>query len=152
MELPEALHATSDLSEAIGGAGVIVVAVPSHGLRDVISSAARHIPPDALVVSLSKGVERGTQLRMTQVCAEVLAVPSERIGVLTGPNLAKEILAGQPAASVVAIDDADIAAELQRIFSRPSLRVYTNDDVVGDRKSTRLNSSHMSESRMPSSA
>lgn len=131
VELPEALHTTSDLSEAIDGAEVIVVAVPSHGLRDVISSAARHIPPDALVVSLSKGVERGTRLRMTQVCAEVLAVPSERIGVLTGPNLAREVAQGQPAAAVIAVRDSAAAGRLQQLFMTPTFRVYTNPDVVG---------------------
>jgi hypothetical protein len=78
---------------------------------------------------LSKGLERTSLKRMSEVTTD--AMPGHPVAVLTGPNLAKEILGGQPAASVVAIDDVTIANELQRIFSRPSLRVYTNDDVVG---------------------
>ena len=81
------------------------------------------------IVSLSKGLERDTLLRMTEVAAEVM--PGRPVGVMTGPNLAKEIMAGQPAASVVAIPDATIASELQRILTQPTLRVYTNPDVVG---------------------
>jgi glycerol-3-phosphate dehydrogenase (NAD(P)+) len=81
------------------------------------------------VVSLAKGLERATLQRMSEVCAEEM--PGHPEAVLTGPNLAMEIIAGQPAASVVAIDDDTIATELQRIFSRPTMRVYTNPDVVG---------------------
>jgi glycerol-3-phosphate dehydrogenase (NAD(P)+) len=81
------------------------------------------------VVSLSKGIERSTLKRMTEVAADEM--PGHPVAVLTGPNLAKEVMAGQPAASVVAIDDPTVAVELQRIFSRPSMRVYSNPDVVG---------------------
>jgi len=81
------------------------------------------------VVSLTKGLERTTLKRMSEVTADVM--PGHPVAVLTGPNLAKEILSGQPAASVVAIDDVTIGRELQRIFSRPSMRVYTNGDIVG---------------------
>ena len=83
-------------------------------------------------MSLAKGIEQGTLRRMTEVIAEVLADhdPS-RIGVLTGPNLAREVAAGQPTASVVAVPDSAVAEELQRVFFAPTLRVYTNPDVVG---------------------
>ena len=127
--LPKALRATSSLEEAVSTADVLVMAVPSHGFRDVAGEAAQFLRPWVPVVSLAKGIEPGSLKRMSQVTADEL--PGHPVAVLTGPNLAKEILAGQPAASVVAINDQTIAAELQRIFSRPSLRIYTNPDVVG---------------------
>jgi glycerol-3-phosphate dehydrogenase (NAD(P)+) len=127
--LPEQLAATSDLAEAVSDADVLVMAVPSHGFREVAAQAAPHLRPWVPVVSLSKGLERSSLQRMSEVVGDEM--PGHPVAVLTGPNLAKEILAGQPAASVVAIDDATIASELQRIFSRPSLRIYTNPDVVG---------------------
>ena len=127
--LPDALHATDSLADAVSHADVVVMAVPSHGYRDVAVEAAASIRPWVPVVSLSKGLERTSLKRMSEVTAD--AMPGHPVAVLTGPNLAKEILSGQPAASVVAIDDTTIADELQRIFSRPSLRVYTNADVVG---------------------
>ena len=127
--LPEQLRATSSLEEAVRFADVLVMAVPSHGYRDVAAEAARHLRPWVPVVSLTKGLERGSRKRMSEVTRDEM--PGHPVAVLTGPNLAKEILSGQPAASVVAVDDPDIAAELQRIFGRPSLRVYTNTDVVG---------------------
>jgi glycerol-3-phosphate dehydrogenase (NAD(P)+) len=127
--LPDQLRATSSLEEAVRFADVLVMAVPSHGYRDVAAEAARHLRPWVPVVSLTKGLERGSRKRMSEVTRDEM--PGHPVAVLTGPNLAKEILSGQPAASVVAVDDPDIAAELQRIFGRPSLRVYTNTDVVG---------------------
>ena len=127
--LPDELRATASLTDAVAGADVVVMAVPSHGYRDVAVEAATAIRPWVPVVSLSKGLERTTLKRMSEVTTDVM--PGHPVAVLTGPNLAKEILAGQPAASVVAIDDVTIGRELQRIFSRPSLRVYTNDDVIG---------------------
>lgn len=127
--LPESLSATSDLEEIVAAADVIVMAVPSHGYREVAREVARHIRPRVPVVTLSKGLEPDTRRRMSQVTEDEM--PGHPIAVLTGPNLAKEILGGQPAASVVAIDDERIAGELQRLFSRPTLRVYTNPDVVG---------------------
>ena len=127
--LPEQLRATSSLADAVGTADVLVMAVPSHGYRDVAAEAATFLRPWVPVVSLTKGLERSSRKRMSEVTRDEM--PGHPVAVMTGPNLAKEILAGQPAASVVAIDNADIANELQRIFSRPSLRVYTNTDVVG---------------------
>jgi glycerol-3-phosphate dehydrogenase (NAD(P)+) len=127
--LPDELRATDSLADAVAHADVVVMAVPSHGYRDVAAEAARSIRPWVPVVSLAKGLERTTLKRMSEVTTDVL--PGHPVAVLTGPNLAKEILSGQPAASVVAIDDVTIGRELQRIFSRPSLRVYTNGDIVG---------------------
>jgi glycerol-3-phosphate dehydrogenase (NAD(P)+) len=127
--LPDALRASTSLEEVVSTADVLVMAVPSHGYRDVAAEAARYLRPWVPVVSLAKGLERASRKRMSEVTRDEM--PGHPVAVLTGPNLAKEILSGQPAASVVAIDDSDIAAELQRLFSRPTLRVYTNDDVVG---------------------
>jgi glycerol-3-phosphate dehydrogenase (NAD(P)+) len=128
-DLPHELRATADLSEAVGDADVVVMGVPSHGFREIAAAAARHVRPGVPVVSLAKGLEQGTQLRMTEVAAAEL--PGHPVGVLTGPNLAAEVLAGQPAASVVAFADQAVAAELQELLSTPSLRIYTNPDVVG---------------------
>ena len=127
--LPGELRVTSDLAEAVGSADVVVMAVPSPGFRDVVADAARHLRPLVPVVSLAKGLERSSLKRMSEVVADEL--PGHPVAVLTGPNLAREIIGGQPAAAVVAIDDAVIAEELARIFTRPTLRVYTNPDVVG---------------------
>lgn len=127
--LPEQLRATPSLAEAVSNADVLVMAVPSHGYREVVAEAAPYLRPWVPIVSLTKGLERTTSKRMSEVTRDEM--PGHPVAVLTGPNLAKEVLAGQPAASVVAIDDHDIAAELQRIFARPSLRIYTNGDVVG---------------------
>jgi len=123
------LRATSSLAEAVSDADIVVMAVPSQGFRQVLVDAAPFIRPWVPIVSLSKGLEAGTMLRMSQVANEVM--PGHPVAVLTGPNLASEIAVGQPAASVVAIDDAVIATALQELFSSPTFRVYTNPDVVG---------------------
>ena len=127
--LPDELFASSDLEEVVRDADVVVMAVPSHGFREVLHAAAPMVRPWVPIVSLTKGLERETGKRMTEVVADEL--PGRPAAVLTGPNLAKEIMDGQPAASVVAIDDDVIARELQRIFSNPRLLIYTNPDVVG---------------------
>lgn len=123
------LRATASLEEAVASADIVVMAVPSQGFRQVLADAAGFIRPWVPIVSLSKGLEAGSMLRMSQVANEVM--PGHPVAVLTGPNLASEISVGQPAASVVAIDDAVIATALQELFSSPTFRVYTNPDVVG---------------------
>jgi glycerol-3-phosphate dehydrogenase (NAD(P)+) len=127
--LPKELAATASLEDACGDADVIVMAVPSHGFRDVLERAAPHVGSGVPVISLSKGVEQETLKRMTEVVHDVL--DGHPAGVLTGPNLAKEVMAGFPAASVVAIEDETLAVELQRLFSTEWFRIYTNPDVVG---------------------
>jgi glycerol-3-phosphate dehydrogenase (NAD(P)+) len=130
--LPTKLRATADLAEACTAADVVVFAVPSHGVRSVLTQARTHVAAGAAIVSLAKGIEQGTLLRMTQVIAQELPDhDAGRIGVLTGPNLAREVAAGQPTASVVAVTDAAVGEDLQRVFFAPTLRVYTNPDVVG---------------------
>lgn len=128
-ELPAELHSTSSLEDALGRADAVIMGVPSHGFRAVLVSAAPHISPGVPIVSLTKGVEQGTLARMTEVVRAVL--PGHPAGVLTGPNLAKEIMAGQPAASVIAMQDEALATGLQQLLLGHAFRVYTNTDVVG---------------------
>lgn len=123
------LEATSSIAEAVGGADVIVMGVPSHGFRSALEEVRQHLRPWVPVVSLAKGLEQGTRLRMTEIIREV--VPGHPFGVLTGPNLAKEILAGGAAATVLAMSDEAVGAQLQRIFTTGGFRVYTNTDIVG---------------------
>ena len=123
------LQATSSLEEAVCTADVLVMGVPSHGFRSALEASRSHLRPWVPVVSLTKGLEQGTRLRMSQVVHEVL--PGHPVGVLTGPNLAKEILAGHAAAAVVAMADDFVSSELQRIFATDLFRVYTNPDVIG---------------------
>ncbi len=127
--LPEKLRATADIGEAVAGADVIVMGVPSQNFRSVLEQVREHIRPWVPVISLTKGLELDTRMRMTEIIADVL--PGHPVGVLTGPNLAREIMAGQAAASVIAMEDAIIVRELQCLFSSGLFRVYTNTDVVG---------------------
>ena len=130
--LPSELHATGDLLSACAEADVLVLGVPSHGLRAVLCDVVTEVKPDSPVLSLAKGVEQATHLRMTEVAADVLTGHRpDRIGVLTGPNLAREVAAGQPTASVIAMTDPVTAAALQERFMTGTFRVYTNPDVVG---------------------
>jgi glycerol-3-phosphate dehydrogenase (NAD(P)+) len=123
------LQITSDLVDAVTDASLVVVAVPSAGFRDVVRSLALHLESSAVLMSLTKGLERGTGRRMSEVLMDL--APTHVVSVLSGPNLAGEIAAGQPAASVVACTDARVAVRLQEVFTRPLFRVYTHDDVIG---------------------
>jgi glycerol-3-phosphate dehydrogenase (NAD(P)+) len=127
--LPHALRADSDLAHALVGADVVAMAVPSLGFRAVINEVSKYVGDGVTIVSLSKGLEQSTFKRMSEVIADVM--PNNPVAVLSGPNLAKEILAGQPAASVIACTDVAIARELVAVFSRPTFRLYTNPDVIG---------------------
>jgi glycerol-3-phosphate dehydrogenase (NAD(P)+) len=123
------LTATADLAEAVCEADLLVVGVPSQAFRETLQAAAPHVRKWVPVVSLTKGLEIDTGKRMTQVIHDEL--PGHPVGVLTGPNLAKEILAGSAAASVIAMHDAVVAESLQEVFHNDLFRVYTNDDLVG---------------------
>lgn len=129
VKLPGSLRATASLAEAVDGADAVAVAVPTHGFRAVLVELAGHLSDGVPMVSLAKGLEQGSRQRMTEVIAEVL--PGHAVGVLTGPNLAGEIVAGRPAASVLAMTDDGAAAELQPAFTTDTFRVYTNADVIG---------------------
>ncbi|MFP6606186.1 MAG: NAD(P)H-dependent glycerol-3-phosphate dehydrogenase [Myxococcota bacterium] len=129
LDLPRGLEATSDLKEAAERADVLVMAVPSHGFRKTLEQAAPFVRPWVPVVSLTKGLEQGSMLRMTQIVEELM--PGHPAGVLTGPNLAKEIVGGQAAASVIGMQDLVVAEALQTVFAGGLFRVYTNHDVIG---------------------
>ena len=129
--LPGALRATSDAAEALEGVEFAVFAVPSQSLRDNLATWVGAIPRDCVLVSLMKGIELGTTRRMSEVICEVADVPDERVAVVSGPNLAKEIAIHQPAASVVACVDESVAERLQRASKTGYFRPYTNTDVVG---------------------
>ena len=129
--LPDALTATHDARAALRDADLVALAIPSQALRENLTRWVGDIPPDAIVVSLMKGVELGTAKRMSEVIAEVAGIPAERIAVVTGPNLAPEIAHEQPTATVVACADEARAAEVQKLCGTPYFRPYTNTDVVG---------------------
>ena len=127
--LPRALAATDSIEEAVRDADLVVMGVPSHGLRLVLAEVKKFLRPWVPLISLSKGLERDTMLRMTQVIQDV--IPDHLAGALTGPNLAREIMAGYAAASVIAIDEERVARQVQRVFHSGLFRVYTNSDVIG---------------------
>ena len=131
IELPPTLRATSDPQEALHEADLIVLAIPSATLRDNLKSWVDLVGDGSVLVSLMKGIEVGTSKRMSEVIVEVTGVPEDRVAVVSGPNLAKEIAARQPAASVVACTDLDVAARLQRACNSGYFRPYTNHDVLG---------------------
>jgi glycerol-3-phosphate dehydrogenase (NAD(P)+) len=129
--LPERLHATSDVAEALDGAAYVVLAVPAQTLRAGLSEWRPLIAADTVLVSLMKGIEVGTGKRMSEVIREVAGVPDERVAVVTGPNLAREIALEQPSAAVVACTDEPTAQKLQLACMTPYFRAYTNTDVIG---------------------
>ncbi|HEX3199172.1 MAG TPA: NAD(P)H-dependent glycerol-3-phosphate dehydrogenase [Propionibacteriaceae bacterium] len=129
LSLPASLKAVSDPQEAMMGADFVVLAVPSQALRSNLSQW--QIPQNAIVVSLAKGIELGTGLRMSEVIAEAGNVGPQRIAVVTGPNLAREIAERQPSASVVASVSLTTAEALQTVCHTARFRAYTNTDVIG---------------------
>jgi glycerol-3-phosphate dehydrogenase (NAD(P)+) len=131
VELPDAVRATTDPEEAAKGADLVVLAVPSQTLRENLTRWAPVLPAGAALVSLMKGIELGTAKRMSEVICEVAAAPSDRVAVVSGPNLAGEIAQRQPAASVVACVDEERAQQIQRACHSPYFRPYTNTDVIG---------------------
>jgi len=130
--LPPSLSATNSIADALTGVELVVLAVPSRFYRSVLHEARDNIPPGALILSLTKGLEEKTLLRMTEVAAgELPQHPRAHIGVLSGPNIAHEVMAGQPAATVVAFRDQDFARSVQALLMDDTFRVYTHTDVVG---------------------
>ncbi|MXW42046.1 MAG: NAD(P)H-dependent glycerol-3-phosphate dehydrogenase [Acidimicrobiia bacterium] len=128
-DLHPELRATTDLYEAASEAEVVVMAMPSAVFRPVMERVALQLQPWVPVLSLTKGLEQGTRLRMTEIINQ--AAPAHSAGALTGPNLAQEIIAGHAATSVIAMADDTVATALQAVFTTDLFRVYTNDDVVG---------------------
>ncbi|MBK9431180.1 NAD(P)H-dependent glycerol-3-phosphate dehydrogenase [Sphingorhabdus sp.] len=129
ISLPPALKASADLGEVVAQADVIVMGVPSHSFRNVLEEVALHIRPWVPVISLTKGLELSSGKRMSELIVECL--PGHPVGVLTGPNLAREIMTGQAAASVMSMEDEIIVKRLQSLFHSGLFRVYTNTDLIG---------------------
>lgn len=131
IRLPSGLHATFDAREALEGAPLVVLAVPAQSLRDNLARWREDLAAGSVLVSLMKGVEIGTTLRMSQVIEEVAQVPTARVAVVSGPNLAREIALRQPAATTVACSDRDSAQRLQDACTTDYFRAYWTTDVVG---------------------
>jgi glycerol-3-phosphate dehydrogenase (NAD(P)+) len=131
LELPRTITATHDPEKALTGADVVVLAVPSQSLRTNLPTFLPFLEPDAVLVSLMKGIELGTLERMSEVIQEVADVDQGRIAVVSGPNLAKEIARREPAAAVVACADEDVATMLLKRCHSPAFRPYTSVDVLG---------------------
>ena len=129
IKLPPALRATNNLAEVVTGSDVLVMGVPSHSFRAVLEEAKNHLRPWVPVISLTKGLELSSGKRMTELIEEVL--PGHPVGVLTGPNLAREIMTGQAAASVLSMEDEIVVRALQPVFHSGLFRVYTNTDLLG---------------------
>ncbi len=131
VELPSGISASTDPAEVTDGADIVILSVPSQSLRDNLTEWAPLLGGDKIVVSLMKGIELGTTRRMSEVIHEVADIPVERIGVVSGPNLAREIVQRQPAATVVACPDTTAADKVAAACSTSYFRPYTSDDVVG---------------------
>ncbi|HWN29396.1 MAG TPA: NAD(P)H-dependent glycerol-3-phosphate dehydrogenase [Actinomycetospora sp.] len=129
--LPLDLAATADADEALEGAEAVVLALPAQRLRENLEKWRAHLPDGVTLVSLAKGVERGTLLRMSEVIREVTGAEAGRVAVVSGPNLAGEIAAEQPTATVVACPDHDRAVAVQHACSTGYFKPYTNTDVIG---------------------
>ncbi|GAC66311.1 NAD(P)H-dependent glycerol-3-phosphate dehydrogenase [Gordonia soli] len=131
ISLPAELRASSEVATVLDGADIVVCAVPSQSLRANLSDWLPHLESDATLVSLAKGIESNTLLRMSEVIAEVSGFPAGQIAVLSGPNLAREVAEGQPAATVIACSDEVRGERLQTAFATGYFRPYTNTDVAG---------------------
>ncbi len=131
VRLPARVRATADAGEALLDADVVVLAVPSQSLRENLTAWTPLLPPDATLLSLMKGIELGTTKRMSEVICEVTGAGRDRVAVLSGPNLAREIAEEQPAATVIACTDATRAGALQGACHTRYFRPYTNPDVIG---------------------
>lgn len=129
--LPASISGESDIRAAVDGAGLVVVAVPSQTARGVLEPLAGTIGDEVIAVSLMKGVELGTGLRMSEVLGQALRMGPDRLAVVSGPNLADEIAAGQPTATVVAATRQEVAARVAAACATATFRPYTNTDVLG---------------------
>jgi glycerol-3-phosphate dehydrogenase (NAD(P)+) len=128
--IPGSVTATGDLADALAGARIVVSVMPSQHCRRLFEQMRPHLPPQALLVSATKGLEEGSLLRMTEIITQVLGSDA-RVGALSGPTFALEVARGDPTALAIASQDAELARTVQEEFSDPNFRVYTNADVVG---------------------
>lgn len=130
VQLPDAVKPTSDLEEAASGRDVLVIATPSHAVREIASVIAPYVGADTALVSIAKGLEQESLLRMTEVLGEALG-GLDRTAALSGPNHAEEVSRGIPSTTVIAAYDDSLGRALQELFTSGAFRVYTNSDVVG---------------------
>ncbi|MBO1750754.1 NAD(P)-dependent glycerol-3-phosphate dehydrogenase [Actinotalea sp. BY-33] len=131
IDLPRGVRATTEAAQALAGAQLVAVAVPAQSARATLAPLAPLIEPGAVVVSLMKGVELSSDRRMSEVLREALALPADRVAVVSGPNLAREIAQRQPTATVVASTDEGTAQRVAASCASGYFRPYTNTDVVG---------------------
>ncbi|MBP5897953.1 NAD(P)H-dependent glycerol-3-phosphate dehydrogenase [Streptomyces scabiei] len=131
IELPASLTATTDPAAALDGADFLVLSVPAQSLRQCLATWTPHLQSQTVIVSLMKGIETHTHLRASEIIREVTGVPAKRVVVLSGPNLAREIMARQPAAATIACSDEDAAQRFQTACHTPYFRPYTSTDVIG---------------------
>ena len=131
VDLPAAISASPDLARVVPGARVVAVALPSQIVRGVLAEVAGLLEPDAVVVSLMKGIELGSGQRMSEVLTDALGIDASRVAVVSGPNLAREIAVHQPTATVVASSDPRTSALVAQVCANGYFRPYTNEDVVG---------------------
>jgi glycerol-3-phosphate dehydrogenase (NAD(P)+) len=132
VSLASTLSCTNSLPEAVAGAGMVLVVVPTQVLRGVVRELVRHMAADTLVVSASKGIELDSLMLVSQIYEELLPPPLfRRFAVLSGPSFAREVAAEMPTAVVAAAADGEAANQVQRLFSTDYFRVYTNDDIIG---------------------
>lgn len=131
LKLPEAVKATPNPDEALANSELVIIAVPAQTLRENLSAWSLSIPKTAVIGSLIKGIELGTAERMSEVIAEVAKVESQRVAVISGPNLAHEIAAREPAATTVACSDEDSARSIQDACTTDYFRPYYTTDVIG---------------------
>ncbi len=133
LRIPEIVEVTTKLEHAVNGAGILIIAVPSEHFRGICTAMAPLTGDHQLIVNATKGIEDGTYLRMTQIIQDVLAGDDGhlRCGVLSGPSFAQEVGAGSPTAITIASSDPAVTARVQEEFASPTLRLYTNDDVIG---------------------
>ena len=132
--LPESVRATNNWRDSLNGSQIVISVMPSHHCRAVFEEMHPYLTPEMLIVSATKGLENGTNMRMTDVISSVVNNAmhfSPRIGALSGPSFAQEVARGDPTAVTIASTDHGLAETVQREFSNPSFRVYTNDDVIG---------------------
>ncbi|OLE10344.1 MAG: glycerol-3-phosphate dehydrogenase [Acidobacteria bacterium 13_1_20CM_4_56_7] len=131
--IPDGVHSTGDFAEALNGAEIVVSAMPSQHCRRLFEQMAPHLHSNTLVASATKGLEQTTLLRMSEVICQVANDRKIqcRVGAISGPTFAAEVARGDPTAITVASKDSELAKVIQRAFSDPTFRVYTNDDVVG---------------------
>lgn len=127
--LPEQLRATSDLEKAFAHSNIYVLAIPSQQLRSTLEQWKNHFPKDCIIISSLKGIEVSSQLRMTEIIEEILG--PRRVAIITGPNLADELVLRQPAGAVAAAGTLELSEIVRDLFRTPYYRVYTSVDLLG---------------------